>query len=403
MGFQSIEGGITAPSGISACGIAAGLRSEPGRLDMALIVPNEPCVAAGVFTQNRFCAAPVTVSRENLKSGRCAAVIINSGTANAATGEEGLRLAHETTDIVAEGLGCKPEEVLVASTGVIGVQLDISKFQAAVPRAIDALSETGGPDAARAIMTTDRVAKEYAVSFEIGSHTYRMGGMVKGAGMIMPDMATMIAIITTDAPLDGQAAQSMLSDAAKRSFNKVTVDSDTSTNDTCMLLATGKAGGEVIGVDSEGYEVVSEACRIVCIELAKKIARDGEGSSRMIEVTVRGASSDEDADVCARAIANSPLVKTAVAGHDCNWGRIAAAAGKSGAVFSQENVDIDIMGMPVLRRGLPVAFDEDEALVRFEQPEISIDVDLGEEGHATTIWTCDLTHGYIEINAGYRS
>lgn len=395
--------GICAAQGISACGIAGGFRRKLGKLDLALVVADKLSVAAGVFTKNIFCAAPVTVSREHVRSGYARAIILNSANANAATGEPGLRVARETAEIVAEELGCKPEDVLVASTGVIGMQLDIEKFVTAVPKAVAALSATGGGDAAHAIMTTDTVPKEYAESFEYDGIVYWLGGMAKGSGMIMPDMATMLAVLTTDAPISVEAARVALKAAVDTSFNKVTVDSDTSTNDSCFLLATGAAGGEKIEVGSEAYALFLSTLTSVCESLAKQIARDGEGATKLVEVTVVGAASATDADLCARSIANSPLVKTAIAGHDANWGRIAMAAGKSGARFEQETVAIDIMGIPVCRDGLTVPFDEEEALKRFEEPEIDIYVDLGSGTFSTRIWTCDFTHEYISINADYRS
>lgn len=398
-----LEGGITAVQGIEAGAVAAGFKQGSRRTDLALVVADKTCAAAGVFTRNIFCAAPVTVSRTHLADGTARAVLLNSGNANAATGKQGMDVAQGSAQCVAEALGCRDEDVLVASTGVIGVPLDLALFEVNVPKAVAALSPTGGPDAARAIMTTDTVSKEAAVCYEYDGIAYVVGGMAKGSGMIMPDMATMLAVLTTDAPVGVIALKTALKAAVDVSFNKVTVDSDTSTNDSCYLLATGAAGGmEVLG-PCDAYDAFVAALTAVCESLAKQIAQDGEGASRLISVHVAGAASDADADLCARAIANSPLVKTAIAGHDANWGRIAMAAGKSGAVFMQEDVDIDIMGIPVCRKGLTVPFDEEEALKRFEEPEIAIRVDLGAGEVQTDIWTCDLTHEYISINGDYRT
>lgn len=407
------NGGVTSAAGFSASGVHAGFRKNPERSDLALLVADEPCPAAGTFTQNRFCAAPVTVSRAHLGgagAGMVRAVVVNSGNANAATGEPGLAAARETCEIASQLLGCEAEQVLVASTGVIGVPLGTACFETGLPRAIDALSRDGGAAAAHAIMTTDTHPKEYAVTYEsrdleyVGC-TFTVGGCVKGSGMIMPNMATMIALITTDAPVAPEALHALLSDAVARTFNKVTVDSDTSTNDTCIMLASGAAarGAAPIVPGSEAYEELGYALFVVCESLARAIAADGEGSSKLVTVNVGGAATPEDADACARAVANSPLVKTAIAGRDCNWGRIAAALGKCGVPFDQRKVDIDIMGLPVCRAGLTVPFDEDEALRRFEAPEIVISVDLGAGACSTTVWTCDLTHEYISINADYRS
>ena len=408
------EGGVTSAKGFKAAGIHAGFRKDPDRLDFALVCTEKPVPCAGVFTQNRFCAAPVTVSRQNLGGGsgygRVQAVAINSGNANAATGAPGLACARETCDIVSQIIGCESDQVIVASTGVIGEQLSIGEFETGVPDAVSRLSRRGGADAARAIMTTDTHPKECAMSYE--SHeleyagcTFTVGGMCKGSGMIMPNMATMIAVLTTDAPVAPETLHGLLADCVGQTFNKVTVDSDTSTNDTCVLLASGAAakGMPPIEEGTEAYEELSYTLLAVCEVLARAMAADGEGASRLVTVNVTGAVDDAQADLAARAVANSPLVKTAIAGHDCNWGRIAMALGKSGAEFRQEDVSIDIMGIPVCRHGLTVGFDEDEALRRFEDGEIVISADLGAGAGSATVWTCDMTHEYIHINADYRS
>lgn len=407
------DGGVTSAEGFSAAGVHAGFRKNPERSDLALVVADAPCAAAGVFTTNRFCAAPVTVSREHLGGvgyGMAQAIVVNSGNANAATGEPGLTAARQTCEIASQLLGCETQQVLVASTGVIGEQLEVECFETGIPAAIEALSPAGGADAARAIMTTDTHPKEYAVRFEpndleyVGC-TFTVGGCVKGSGMIMPNMATMIAMITTDAPVAPEALHALLAGVVKRTFNKVTVDSDTSTNDTCIMLASGKAAPDAqpIAEGTEAYRELETAVYVVCEALARGIAADGEGASKLVAVTVSGAATPEDADTAARAVANSPLVKTAIAGHDCNWGRIAAALGKCGVPFDQYAVDIDIMSLPVCRAGLAVPFDEDEALRRFEAPEIVISANLGAGPCEATVWTCDLTHDYISINADYRS
>ena len=407
------DGGVTSAKGFQAAGVHAGFRKNPERLDLAMLVADEPCAGAGVFTTNRFCAAPVTVSRENLGPEGCGlvrGVVINSGNANAATGEMGISVARETCEVASQVLACEPNQVLVASTGVIGVPLAIDLFETGIPEACDVLSRAGGADAARAIMTTDTHPKEYAVSYEtetleyVGS-TFTVGGMCKGSGMIMPNMATMICCITTDAPVAPQTLHRLLADAVSQTFNKVTVDSDTSTNDTCIMLASGAAapGVRPIEENTDAYDELERAVRIVCETLARAIASDGEGASRLVTVNVTGAPTDEDADTAARAVANSPLVKTAIAGRDCNWGRIAMALGKCGVPFDQRDVSIDIMDIPVCRDGLTVPFDEDEALRRFEAPEIIITADLGAGGGSATVWTCDLTHEYVHINGDYRS
>ena len=409
-GLTPVEGGgVTSAPGYNAAGIHAGFRKDPNRLDLALVESDELCVAAGVFTQNVFCAAPVVVSREHLganAAGTARAVVINSGVANAATGSRGLEDARHMAGLTADAVGCAAEDVLVASTGVIGTFLPFGPFDA-LPELHARVSAAGGADAARAIMTTDTHPKECAYTYNQSAEpgagsTYTVGGMAKGSGMIMPNMATMISVITTDYPLTPAAAKAALAQAVNKSFNKVTVDGDTSTNDTCILLA--KPLGSVPESDMQaGLPEFQAALDAVCQYLARQMAADGEGASKLVTVNVCGAATPEDADMAARTVANSPLVKTCIAGHDANWGRVAGALGRSGAKFAQEDVDIDFMGMAVCRKGLAVGFDEDEALRRFEEPEIVIDCNLGAGEACTTVWTCDFTHEYISINGDYRS
>ena len=379
---------------------------------MALVEADELYPAAATFTQNIFCAAPVIVSKEHLGGGNrglARAIVINSGCANAATGPIGLEAAKCTCDIVASVVGCSAEDVLVASTGVIGQILDTTPFEDAVPALHQSMTCETGSDAALAIMTTDTVPKEIAVTYVsqdpvLAGATITVGGMAKGSGMIMPNMATMIAVLTTDAPLDADMLHMALTHSVDRSFNKVTVDSDTSTNDTCFLLASGKAApGGRIEEGSIAYQEFQAALDFITQDLARKMARDGEGATRLVTVKVSGARTPEEADMAARCVANSPLVKTAIFGHDANWGRIAGALGRSGARFEQQNVSIDIMGIPVCRDGLTVEFDEEEALRRFEEPEIVLEADLGAGDAQTTVWTCDFSYDYVRINGDYRT
>lgn len=409
-GFVPCDGGVCAAAGMRAAGVSAGFRKNPNRLDLALVAADETCVVAGTFTTNRFCAAPVTLSRERAARGRARAVVLNSGNANAATGEPGLEVARRSAEIVAAELGCSPEDVLVASTGVIGVPLPLGPFESGVPAAAAALAPgaAAAHDAACAVMTTDTHPKEVAFAGSVpdgrgGEVTVHVGGFVKGSGMIQPNMATMLAVLSTDAPLTAEAAHEALLSAVRVSFNKVTVDSDTSTNDTALLFATGTAGGEKIGVDSPAYPAVAAAVKGACVELARQIAADGEGATKLVTVNVMGAASNEDADTVARAIANSPLVKTAIFGRDANWGRVAAAAGKCGVPIDQRRVDIDLLGAPVCRAGLTVPMDEDDMLRRFDAPEVEITVSLGMGEASARIWTCDLTHDYVTINGDYRT
>ena len=414
-GLTEIDGGCTAAKGFAAAGVHAGFKKDPTRLDFAIVVADEPCPAAATFTQNVFCAAPVIVSREHLDGiqyGTARAIVINSGNANAATGAIGLDNARTSAQMVADAVGCTADEVLVASTGVIGMHLPLEPFSAGIPKALEVLSHDvdAGHTVARAIMTTDTVPKECAFTFQVenpvyGGATFTVGGMSKGSGMIMPNMATMISVITTDAPIAAIDLRAALSASVKKSFNKITVDSDTSTNDSCFSLASGAAapGAPMMKPGTPEFALFQQALDAVCNNLARKMAADGEGATRLVTVRVTGAADDEDADKAARTIANSPLVKTAIYGHDANWGRIAAAAGRSGARFKQEDVSIDIMGMPVCRGGLTVLFDEDEALRRFEEPEIAIDINLGAGSAATRMWTCDFSHDYVTINGDYRT
>ncbi len=409
-GIVPCDGGICAAEGVRAAGVCAGLRKEPGRLDLSLVALDKTSVCAGVFTQNRFCAAPVQVSRERVANGKARAIVLNSGNANASTGAPGVQVAKQTTALVADELGCAEEEVLVASTGVIGAPLAIDRFITGVPAAVRELDGTpeAAHRAARAVMTTDTVAKESSCEVELpcpDGKTVRahVGGFVKGSGMIMPNMATMLCVLSTDAPLTSEAAHEALLSSVKQTFNKVTVDSDTSTNDTCVLFASGRAGGAPIDVDSMSYPAIAAAIRWVCEDLARKVATDGEGATKLVTVDVLGAANDEDAETVARAIANSPLVKTAIFGHDANWGRVAMAAGKCGVDFDQYNVDIDLLGVPVLRAGLPLPMDEEDLLRRFEEDEIRIAISLGEGKSHARVWTCDLTHEYVTINGDYRT
>ncbi len=415
-GLVRCEGGVCAARGMRAAGVAAGLRKEPGRRDLALVAADATCACAATFTQNRFCAAPVQVSKEHVAHGRARAVVLNSGNANASTGAPGIEVARQTAALVASELGCDERDVLVGSTGVIGKPLPIDGFQHGVPMAASALASTpeAAHDAAVAVMTTDTVPKESAYTGvlptgegdqagEDSQVTFAAGGFVKGSGMIQPNMATMLCVLSTDAPLTAAAAHAALTAAVDQTFNKVTVDSDTSTNDTCILLATGRAGGPEIEESSAAFPVVAAAIRCVCEDLARMIAADGEGATKLVTVDVLGARTTRDAEVVARSIANSPLVKTAIFGHDANWGRVAAAAGKCGVDFNQDNVDIDLLGVPVLRAGLPVPMDEEDMLRRFENPEVAVAISLGEGDASARVWTCDLSHEYITINGDYRT
>jgi glutamate N-acetyltransferase / amino-acid N-acetyltransferase len=396
-----IEGGVSAPAGFSASGISAGLKPS-GALDLALVAAEAACPTAAVFTTNKVAAAPVAVSRRHVADKTARAVVINSGNANACTGAQGERDAEDTAASLARALGCVATDVIVCSTGVIGVPLQTDRLLAALPEAVARLSPDGDA-AARAIMTTDTVAKQAAVEFTSGGVAYRAGGMAKGSGMIQPHMATMLAVLTTDAPLTAEACDVALRAAVNATFNRVTVDSDTSTNDTCVLMASGAAGGDPIMPSDPRFAEVAAAIHAVAEALARMIARDGEGATKLITVTVRGAASDADAELAAFAIANSPLVKTAVFGRDANWGRVAMALGKSGCELDQTRFDITFAGIPVCSAGEAIGFDEEAAFRALSSDDVTLEADLHLGRGEATVWTCDLTYDYVRINGEYRS
>jgi glutamate N-acetyltransferase/amino-acid N-acetyltransferase len=399
---RPVPGGITAASGVRVAGVSAGIKAS-GAHDVALIVPDAPAAAAALFTTNRVQAAPVTVSREHLAAsgGRVAAVLVNSGCANACTGEDGLRVARESARAVAERLGCAPEDVLVASTGVIGVGLGLDTVRTGIERAHAALSRDGHP-AALAIMTTDVAPKEYAVRVETASGAFHVGGIAKGAGMIEPLLATMLAFVTTDAGVAPAALRRLLADAAERTFNAITVDGECSTNDTVVVLATGASGVAI--ADAEGERAFAVALETVCRELALMIVRGGEGATKLVAIRVGGAATAEAAKQVARTIANSLLVKTALHGGDPNWGRLVAAAGRSGVPLDLARARVQIGPVVLFRDGQPFDDQAPRAADYLRGTDIQIDIDLGTDGmHDATVWTCDLSAEYVRINGEYRT
>lgn len=391
--LRTIEGGVCAPKGFAAAAISAGIKYPVGqRDDMALVVADEPCTAAATFTTNKVQAAPVLVSREHLRSRRCRGVILNSGNANACTGDPGVANARAMTAAVAAELGGKSEEILVCSTGRIGVPLPIEKMLAAVP-ALAAGLGAHSEEAARAIMTSDTVHKEAAREFTSNGRKFRVGGIAKGAGMIDPNMATMLAVITTDAAFSKAELQRRLRTAVERSFNRITIDGDMSTNDTVILLASGAQGVP----DGDDFQ---EALDSVALDLAMKIVLDGEGVTRFIEVEVRGAKNTKDARLAAEAIANSTLTKCAWAGGDPNWGRILDAAGYSGAALDPNKVSIDYDKVPAVRGGMPAKtpFARLEAVAKKKAFKVTVDLHLGAASY--TVFTTDLTEAYVNFNLG---
>jgi glutamate N-acetyltransferase/amino-acid N-acetyltransferase len=400
--FAHADGGVTAPAGFYAAGVSAGLKKS-GKRDVCVLAAAHPCPAAGVFTTSSTAAPPVHVSREHLTAGVLRAVVTNAGNANACTGDAGLAAAREMAAITAGALGCAPAEVAVCSTGVIGVPLPIALVGAGIAEACESLDSTNGEDAAEAIMTTDTFAKQLAITVSAGGRTFTIGGMAKGSGMIQPNMATMLAFITTDAPLSQGSCDELLRAAVARSFNRITVDSDTSTNDTCILMASGAEGGHELRPGDAAYAAVSAAILEVATALAQMVVRDGEGATKFVTVTVRGAQSEADAECAAFAIANSPLLKTALFGQDANWGRVAMAVGKSGARVDADRLEIEFAGITTCRDGMAVGFSESDAAARLAEPEIELLVDLHVGDAEATVWTCDLSYEYVRINGDYRS
>lgn len=400
--MTAIPGGVTAPAGFRAAGLHCGIKAS-GKKDLALLVSDTPATAAAVFTTNMAQAAPVLVSQEHLAAsgGRARAVVTNSGCANACTGPQGLADAREMTVLTAQGLGCDPRDVLVASTGVIGVNLKMPAVRAGIPAAIDALSSDGGAAAADAIMTTDPFPKSAAVEIALPGGRVRVGGMTKGSGMIEPRMATMLGYLTTDAAIDAGRLRRVLVAACRYTFNAITVDGEPSTNDCVFALANGASG---VTIDDASEQALFEAFRAVARELALGIVRGGEGATKLVAITASGAASDADAWTAARAIANSLLVKTAIHGADPNWGRLIAAAGRSGAHFVLAGARVRIGDLIMFEDGRP--FDEraPQAAAYLGGTDLDIEVDLGAGGdHRATVWTCDLSKMYVQINAEYRT
>lgn len=396
------DGGVTAPRGFVAGGLYCGIRKV--KKDIAIIRSEVPATAAGVFTLNKTQAAPILVCKSQLKrSPYCSAVVVNSGNANACTGERGLNDAWTMVKTTAVALGVPEEQVLVSSTGVIGQYLPMDKVVAGIQQLAGQLSRSGNNDAAEAIMTTDTYPKQVAVQFTLGNAVVTIGAMAKGSGMIAPNMATMLAFITTDIGIDPPLLQKALVAANHRSFNRITVDGDMSTNDMALILANGLAQNKHVAEDSEEYRLFSSALEYVMIKLAKMIARDGEGATKLIEVVVKGAMNEEEAAEAARAVANSNLVKTAIHGADANWGRILAAVGSSGIEFNPDNVEIAFNDLPVLKRNYTIMLDEEKAKQILSQENVVVTINLHQGQHAARFWTCDLTKEYVHINASYRS
>jgi glutamate N-acetyltransferase/amino-acid N-acetyltransferase len=402
--IETVSGGtVTTPQGFSAGATYAGIKKKGENvLDLGILYSREPCVVAGVFTTNKIRSAAVVLNQKNLeKKGRVSAIIVNSGCANSSTGEQGLQDAFEMAAATAKALGIEPEEVLVASTGVIGVRLPMKSLRDGVNQVV--LSPDGGHDFTHAIMTTDTRPKEVAIAVKTKDASFIIGGVAKGSGMIHPDMATMLVFLSTDAAVAPDFLKSALHSAADISFNMISVDGDTSPSDTVLLLANGLTGNKPISVGSSLAQPFQEALNQVCIYLAKAIARDGEGATKLIEVTVKRAISIEEARRAARTIVSSNLVKAAVYGRDPNWGRVTAALGRSGVELKESKLDVTMAGIPVLKSGRPIPFERQTAVTALEQKEIVILVDLHLGDASATAWGCDLTEQYVVINSAYTT
>ncbi len=406
--LKEISGGVCAAKGFTASGIHCGVKagSSPDKNDLAMILSEQECAAAAVYTLNRVKAAPIYVTMGHLEDGVCRGIIANSGNANACA-PQSHENAEQMCALAAKATGLKPIDFVVASTGVIGQELNISAIEKGMPTLVSALNSDGSDAAAHAVMTTDTVKKETAVSVNIGGKTVTIGAIAKGSGMIHPNMGTMLCFITTDCAITQDVLQDALHEIIPRTFNRVTVDGDTSTNDMCVVLANGMAGNEQIEWKDDSYTLFYKALYQVCETMARAIAADGEGASRLVTCTVRSARSEESAERLAKAVVGSSLVKAALFGADANWGRVLCAMGYSKAPFRPEYVDISFSSIQgsilVCEKGTGLDFDEELAKKILTQDEVVIDVSLNEGGSEATCWGCDLTYEYVKINGDYRT
>ena len=403
MTMEKIAPNVTAPKGFLAAGVKAGIKKS-GKEDVAIIYSEVPAAAAGVFTTNTMAAAPVVISRKVAAGGTASAVAVNALCANACTGEQGAKDAQEMAQVAAEALSVPTEHVFVASTGIIGQTLPMDKLTAGIKDAVSKLSKEGGDDACLAILTTDTTEKKTAYTFTLGGQTVTIAGMAKGSGMIHPNMATMLAFVTTDAAIDSALLQKALKDAVEVSFNMVSVDGDTSTNDSLFALANGMAGNATISdAGSQDYAIFADALKTVCTDLAKKVAKDGEGATKFLEVTVEGADDFASAKQVAMAIAKSPLVKTAFFGEDPNWGRIICAIGYSGVGVQPVDTDIWIGDVQVVAGGMGADFKEAELKRTMAKDDVVITAKIGKGTEKATVWTCDFSYEYVKINGEYHT
>lgn len=396
------DGTITSPQGFLAGATYSGIRTyTEDKLDLGIVYSEVSCTVAGTFTKNQVKSLSVVLDQQRVSSGRAQAIVINSGIANACVGDQGMTDALEMAAVTAKHLDLEPELVLPSSTGLVGVELPMALIRSGVAKV--GLSPDGGHALARAILTTDTRAKEVAVSFEVGEISYVLGGIAKGSGMVHPNMATMLAFLSTDAPVEYNFLQKSLTQAVDSSFNMITVDGDTSTNDSVILLANGVAGGDPIASGSQGAEAFRHALEEVCIALAKEIARDGEGATKLIQVIVEGALNESDARAAARAVASSMLVKSAVHGGDPNWGRIIVALGYSGAELDENQVDLYINDVCIMEGGRPIPYFKDAVVLTMSGPEVNLGLDLNLGNASATAWGCDLSEEYVTFNSKYTT
>lgn len=394
--------GVTFAKGFTAAGVKAGIKKS-GNLDVAVIYTKTQAVVAGTFTQNKVAAAPVYVSKEVVATGTAHAIVANAGCANACTGQQGLDDAHKMAQIAADELGVNANDVIVGSTGVIGINLPMDKLEAGIKDAVANLSADGSDNAGRAIITTDTHSKSVTCEFELSGKTVRMGAIAKGSGMIRPNMATMLCYITTDIAIDQALLQKAVSGCVEKSFNMISVDGDMSTNDMVIVLANGEANNAKITEENADYQIFFDKLMMLCTELAKQIAADGEGASKFLTINVKGAKSFADAKTVGMAIANSPLVKTAFFGEDPNWGRVICAVGYSGADMVPEKTVVKFGGITIFANGTGATYDEKALTHVMKQKDIVIDIELNMGQEDATVWSCDLSYEYVKINGEYHT
>ncbi len=404
--MKYIDGGVCAPKGFKAAGVWCGIKKDSKKKDLALIVSDSMCSAAGVYTKNKVKGAPIEATKKNISDGKAMAVICNSGNANTCA-PGGVEIAEETCRLTAAYLGIDEKDVVICSTGVIGQELSIEPFKRGIPEAVKELSREGEADASEAIMTTDTVPKYTAVEFELDGKVCRIGGTAKGSGMINPNMATMLSFITTDVSISPEMLKKALKEDVKKSYNQICVDGDTSTNDTVAVLANGEAQNEEISQEGEAFEIFREALSMVTVKLSKKLARDGEGATKLIECNVKGTPDEETAAVISKSVISSDLFKAAVFGADANWGRVLCAVGYAEGDFSADNVDVEMSSSKgsvlVCEGSRHKEYSEEKASEILSEEEITINVNMNQGEACATAWGCDLTYDYVRINGDYRS